>query len=227
MNATTQKVTIEISGMTCEGCARNVKQKLESIEGIDSANVQWELKHAEIVFHSDKTIVPKIVTTFNSSQKNYQASIEKIEARSFWRNRTNWKEASKNTLSCLIGCSMGDFGMLMYLQYFHPNFPVMQGMILAMIGGLCTSVIFETILLKIRNGFSILESLKTAFSMSFLSMLAMEFTENIVDYSLTGGAVPMHHHFYWTALVLSMIAGFLVPLPYNYYKLEKYGKACH
>jgi hypothetical protein len=32
---------------------------------------------------------------------------------------------------------------------------------------------------------------------------------------------------YWTALAIALIAGFVAPLPYNYYKLAKYEMACH
>merc|ERR1712230_270697 len=31
----------------------------------------------------------------------------------------------------------------------------------------------------------------------------------------------------WTAAVLSAIGGFLAPLPYNYFKLRRFGKSCH
>lgn len=98
---------------------------------------------------------------------------------------------------------------------------------LAMAAGLVTSIIFETILLQSREKFPWGEALKTAFSMSFLSMLAMEVAENMTDLALTKGKVPLHHPFYWTALGISLLAGFLAPLPYNYWKFKKHGKSCH
>ena len=58
-------------------------------------------------------------------------------------------------------------------------------------------------------------------------MLAMEITENATDYLLTGGKVSPSEPFYWLALGISLIAGFLVPLPYNYYKFKKYKTSCH
>jgi hypothetical protein len=63
--------------------------------------------------------------------------------------------------------------------------------------------------------------------MSFVSMLAMEGMQNLVDYSLVGGVVAFGEAKFWPAAALSMYAGFLVPLPYNYVRLRKYGKACH
>jgi hypothetical protein len=52
--------------------------------------------------------------------------------------------------------------------------------------------------------------------MSFASMLAMEGTQNLVDYHLRGGVVAFGSPRFWLAAALSMCAGFLVPLPYNY-----------
>lgn len=68
---------------------------------------------------------------------------------------------------------------------------------------------------------------RTAMGMSMVSMVAMEVTENIVDYHLTGGVVDLGNPRFWLAAVLSMTAGYLAPLPYNYLRLRKYGKACH
>jgi Domain of unknown function (DUF4396) len=63
--------------------------------------------------------------------------------------------------------------------------------------------------------------------MSFASMLAMEGTQNLVDYHLMGGVVAFGSPRFWLAAALSMCAGFLVPPPYNYIRLRRYGKACH
>ena len=59
-------------------------------------------------------------------------------------------------------------------------------MILAIINGLITSIILETFILLKQMNFS--QSLKTALGMSFISMISMEITMNIVDWGLTGGA---------------------------------------
>lgn len=145
----------------------------------------------------------------------------------FWRDPSSWKRAGKNTLNCLIGCSIGDFSMLFYLQHNHPNMSMWLVMALAMSAGLLTSITLETILLKLREGFDWKRAFKVAFSMSFISMLAMELTENLINIALTGGEVSVQTLWFWIALLLSLAAGFLVPLPYNYYQLAKHGKACH
>jgi hypothetical protein len=146
---------------------------------------------------------------------------------SFWKQWDSWKRAAKNTLNCLIGCSIGDFGMLIFLQTYYPNTAMWITMALAMTSGLVTSILFETMMLKLKEGFLWKTAFQTAFSMSFLSMLGMELAENGTDYFLTGGVVPVSDPWYWMALAISLVAGFVAPLPYNYYKIRKYGKTCH
>lgn len=98
----------------------------------------------------------------------------------------------------------------------------------AVASGITTSVILETTLL--RRGADQLSwpmAARTAVGMSMVSMVAMEAAENIVDYHLTSGVVAFGDSEFWMAAVLSIGAGFLAPLPYNYLRLRKYGKACH
>lgn len=98
----------------------------------------------------------------------------------------------------------------------------------AVVSGITTSITLETTLL--RHGVDQLSwpiAVRTAMGMSMVSMVAMEAAENIVDYHLTGGVVALGDPQFWMAAVLSTGAGFLAPLPYNYLRLRKYGKACH
>lgn len=89
-------------------------------------------------------------------------------------------------------------------------------------------MLLETVLLWYgRDGLGWMAAAKTAFGMSIISMLAMEAVQNLVDFHLTGGAVQLDSPQFWLAAVVSMGAGFLAPLPYNYHRLRKYGKACH
>ena len=144
-----------------------------------------------------------------------------------WNDANTWSRASFNTLNCLIGCSIGDFAMIIYLQKYHPGTSMSVQMILAVAAGLATSVAFESILLRTRENFAWGAAFKTALSMSFISMVAMELVMNFTDFMITGGKAAFGNPMYWTALLISMAAGFLAPLPYNYYKLKKYNKACH
>lgn len=89
-------------------------------------------------------------------------------------------------------------------------------------------MLLETTLLHVgRDGLPWLTAAKIAAGMSTISMVTMELAENAVDYHLTGGLVQMDSPAFWGAALLSVSAGFLAPLPYNYIRLKKYGKACH
>ena len=138
-----------------------------------------------------------------------------------WSCNFTWKRSAKNTAWCLLGCAIGDFGTILFFQLTKIPFPVLYIMILAIINGLITSIILETIIL-IKQNISFLRSLKTAMGMSFISMLSMEIAMNFTDYVLTGGAIIN-----WWIVPIMLIIGFLTPWPYNYWRLKKFNQACH
>jgi len=94
-------------------------------------------------------------------------------------------------------------------------------MILAIINGLITSIILETIVLM-RQDFGFKKAFNTAIGMSFISMISMEIAMNLTDYIMTGGAILN-----WWVIPIMLTVGFLTPWPYNYWRLKKYGVACH
>ena len=138
-----------------------------------------------------------------------------------WSCKHTWKKSAKNTLWCVIGCAIGDFGTIFFFQINQISFPILAIMILAIINGLITSIFLETIIL-IRQGFSFNGALKTASGMSLISMLSMEIAMNTTDYVLTGGAILT-----WWVIPIMLIVGFLTPWPYNYWRLKKFGVNCH
>ena len=138
-----------------------------------------------------------------------------------WHCKHTWKKSAKNTLWCVIGCAIGDFGTIFFFQINQISFPILAIMILAIINGLITSIFLETIIL-IRQGFSFNGALKTASGMSLISMLSMEIAMNTTDYVLTGGAILT-----WWVIPIMLIVGFLTPWPYNYWRLKKFNLACH
>ena len=138
-----------------------------------------------------------------------------------WSCKHTWKVSAKNTLWCVIGCSIGDFGTILFFQLSKIPFPILGIMILAIINGLITSIILETIILMKQN-FKFQNALKTAMGMSFISMVSMEVAMNLTDYLLTGGAMLT-----WWVVPIMLIVGFLTPWPYNYWRLKKFGIACH
>jgi hypothetical protein len=139
-----------------------------------------------------------------------------------WRDRAVWWQSANNTKWCLIGCSIGDFGTIAAFQFVftETGFSAMMIMALAMFNGIMTSIALETFILL--NQMPLYQAFRVAIGMSLISMLSMEAAMNVVDLALTGGAKLT-----WWVIVPMLIAGFLTPWPYNYWRLKKYGVACH
>ena len=138
-----------------------------------------------------------------------------------WSDRQIWKVSAKNTFWCLLGCAIGDLGTILFFQLTQIPFPLIGIMILAIINGLITSIILETVIL-VRQNFSFKDALKTALGMSLISMISMEIMMNLTDYLLTGGAILT-----WWVIPIMLVVGFLTPWPYNYWRLKKFGITCH
>ena len=137
-----------------------------------------------------------------------------------WKVKSTWTQASKNTLWCLLGCSIGDFGTIYFFQVTKIAFPMMGIMILAIINGLITSIMLETFILSRQLALNL--AFNTAIGMSLIAMISMEVAMNVTDVLLTGGAMLV-----WWALPFMLLAGFLTPLPYNYWRLQALNKSCH
>lgn len=218
-----ESITLDVGGMTCEGCSNRVKSALESIQGVNSADVSHESGIA-IVVHQ------------NVSRKIMTSSIQKIgytvdgKGEDFhWKDGSVWKQSAHNTKWCLIGCSIGEFGTLAYYSYSG----ITSGLelyskiwyfyaILPLINGLTTSVMLETIILM-RGQMDFRNALSTAFGMSFISMLMMEIAMEITDLLFTQGELGLMP----LAIPFMLLVGFLTPWPYNYWRLKKYGASCH
>jgi hypothetical protein len=138
-----------------------------------------------------------------------------------WSCKHTWRKSAKNTMWCVIGCSIGDFGTILFFQLTQIPFPITGIMILAIINGLLTSIMLETFIL-IRQKFRFINALKIACGMSFISMVSMEIAMNLTDYILTGGAMLT-----WWIVPIMLTVGFLTPWPYNYWRLKKFNQACH
>jgi hypothetical protein len=136
-----------------------------------------------------------------------------------WNCNSTWRQSAYNTMWCLIGCSIGDMGTIYYFQVNEIPWSTLSIMLLAMTNGIITSIILETvILLKQMN---LKSAFRTAIGMSLISMMSMEIAMNLVDYLVTGGA-----KINLMVLPLMLIAGFLTPWPYNYWRLKKFNKGC-
>tara|TARA_Y100001970_G_scaffold85296_1_gene107644 strand:+ start:67 stop:507 length:441 start_codon:yes stop_codon:yes gene_type:complete len=138
-----------------------------------------------------------------------------------WRCKHTWRRSAKNTAWCLLGCAIGDFGTILFFQLTGIPWPVLAIMILAILNGLITSIILETIVL-LKQKFNFSQALKTALGMSLISMVSMEVAMNLTDYILTGGAILT-----WWVVPIMLAVGFVTPWPYNYWRLKKFNIACH
>ena len=147
-------------------------------------------------------------------------TLKKPAPRFHWRCKHTWRRSAKNTAWCLLGCSIGDFGTILYFQLTGIPWPTLYIMILAIINGIITSIILETVVLS--RQMIIIKAFKTAIGMSLISMVSMEIAMNAVDWIIMGGAKLT-----WWVIPIMLLAGFLTPWPYNYYRLKKYNIACH
>ncbi len=211
-----EAVTLDVGGMTCDGCAGKVRNALESVSGVLSAVVSHEsgsavVSHSGISRNLMADAVREIGYTVDGRAEEFH-----------WRDGSVWNQSAYNTMWCLIGCSIGDLGTIAYFQFVWTDsgWTTMAIMMLAIMNGLLTSIALETVILLKQLPFR--NALRTAAGMSLISMIAMEAAMNITDIVLTGGAMLT-----WYAIIPMWIAGFLTPWPYNYWRLKKYGVACH
>ena len=137
-----------------------------------------------------------------------------------WTCKNTWKRSAKNTLWCLLGCSIGDFSTILFFQINDYGWSTISIMILAIINGLITSIILETFILL--KQMPIINAIKTALGMSFISMISMEISMNLVDWLIMGEAKIN----LWI-LPIMLLAGFFTPWPYNYWRLKKFNISCH
>ena len=143
-----------------------------------------------------------------------------MNAKISWTCLNTWRQSSYNTMWCLIGCSIGDFGTILFFQFSSIELPTIIIMTLAIINGLITSIFLETIILTRQMDFK--SAFQTAIGMSMISMLMMEISMNSLDWIVLGGA-----KLNLIIIPFMLIVGFITPLPYNYWRLKKYGKNCH
>ena len=94
-------------------------------------------------------------------------------------------------------------------------------MLIAIINGIITSIILETVIL-LRQKFKLIDAFKTACGMSLISMVSMELAMNLTDYLIVGSAKLV-----WWVVPIMLLVGFLTPWPYNYWRLKKFNIACH
>ena len=212
----TETIRLEVGGMTCDGCSNRVKSALEDLPQVITAAVSHQDGSAE-VSHEGVTS-----EELGDAIRSVGYTVDGRGEEFNWRDRAVWRQSANNTKWCLIGCSIGDFGTIAAFQFVftETGWSAMMIMALAMFNGIMTSIALETFILL--SQMPLYQAFRVAIGMSLISMLSMEDAMNIVDLVLTGGAKLT-----WWVIVPMLIAGFLTPWPYNYWRLKKYGVACH
>tara|TARA_B100000214_G_scaffold226566_1_gene165017 strand:- start:4 stop:654 length:651 start_codon:yes stop_codon:yes gene_type:complete len=214
-----QVISINIGGMTCDGCSGKVKKAMESISGVISAEVSHESGVA-VIEHKD---VSKEVLISGIKSTGY--TVDGKGEDFHWKDGSVWKQSAHNTKWCLVGCSIGDFGTIAAFQsipYLDAlGWSAMSIMLLAMFNGIMTSIILETFILIKQMG-GIREAFRVAIGMSLISMIAMEASMNATDLLIMGEPTLT-----WWIIPIMLFVGFMTPWPYNYWRLKKYGVSCH
>ena len=211
-----ETIRLEVGGMTCDGCSNRVKSALEDLPRVITAAVSHQDGSAE-VSHEGATS-----EELGDAIRSVGYTVDGRGEEFNWRDRAVWRQSANNTKWCLIGCSIGDFGTIAAFQFVftETGWSAMMIMALAMFNGIMTSIALETFILL--SHMPLYEAFRVAIGMSLISILFMEAAMNIVDLVLTGGAKLT-----WWVIAPMLIAGFLTPWPYNYWRLKKYGVACH
>ncbi len=213
-----ETVTLDVGGMTCDGCAGRVRNALEGVSGVTSAEVSHESGSA-IVSHSGVSR-----DLMSGAVRAIGYTVDGQAEEFHWRDGSVWRQSAHNTKWCLVGCSIGDFGTIAAFQFIPYldalGWSTMSIMLLAMFNGIMTSIALETIILSAQMAMN--EAFRVAIGMSLISMISMEAAMNIVDVVLTGGAKLT-----WWVIPIMLFVGFITPWPYNYWRLKKYGMACH
>ena len=212
----TGTVRLDVGGMTCDGCSNRVKGALEELPGVSAAVVSHE-EGSAVISHDGVSR-----DLLSGAVRSAGYTVDGLAEGFHWGDSSVWRQSANNTKWCLIGCSIGDFGTIAAFQFIFTDsgWNAMMIMARAMFNGILTSIALETYILLSQMPLN--EAFRVAIGMSLISMLSMEAAMNIVDLVLTGGAKLT-----WWVIAPMLIAGFLTPWPYNYWRLKKYGVACH
>ena len=68
-----QHLTLNIDGMTCNGCVASVTKILQGVDGVASAEVSLADKRAEVAFDATKTSVEALIAAVEDG--GYDASL--------------------------------------------------------------------------------------------------------------------------------------------------------
>lgn len=114
------------------------------------------------------------------------------------------------------------------LPIWFPSIGMWGLMGAAIVAGIASSLLLETLVLRWKEGLPWRAALATAWAMSLMSMAVMELVMNAVDLAVMGGQrLHWQTMAYWLAWGPALLAGFFAVLPYNYAQLKRHGRSCH
>ena len=88
----TQKAVLNVSGMTCGGCASEVKSALMKVDGVKECKVSWKEGKAEVGFNGDPEKAQSLVKAVNKT--GFKASLASVEAVSSMAEETDEAEVA-------------------------------------------------------------------------------------------------------------------------------------
>ncbi len=71
----TTTVELEVKGMSCDACAKTIKEELEAMDGVVKADVSFERTNAVVEYHPSKVEPERLVRKIR--QIGYRAKIKK------------------------------------------------------------------------------------------------------------------------------------------------------
>ena len=89
-----------------------------------------------------------------------------------WKCDHTWRRASVNTLWCLAGCSIGDFGTIFFFQLTGIGWSTLAIMMLAIVNGILTSIALETVVLS--RQMPLANAFRTAVGMSLICVACLQ-----------------------------------------------------
>ena len=129
-------IRLEVGGMTCDGCSSRVRDALQAVSGVSSAEVSHEQGSA-VISHSGASR-----ENLSSAVRAIGYTVDGLGEDFHWRDGSVWRQSAHNTKWCLIGCSIGDFGTIAAFQFIPYldglGWSTMSIMLLAIFNGIMT-----------------------------------------------------------------------------------------
>lgn len=151
-----------------------------------------------------------------------------------WLDKNVWKQNLKSTFICFISCSIGMMLTTLFFMTISIAFQFVVSVLASFILSFTVLAFWNIIVKKIYYKEAIKSSYYTSFIsiiimmvISYLFMLLLQpYSSHQMSMSSTV-SMNMNVLSVFPLMLISMVVGLLVALPFNYYILHKTGRACH